>query len=555
MRGGLIPQLRAARAALVAVLANPGICWLELGWILSTAASWIFQVAILIVAYRTDGAVAVAGVGLARMIPATVTAPLAGMLTVRFRGHHALVAAHLVRCAAVGLAGLTLAAHWPAAVTLIGVAVESAAAVLVRPIQMGLLPALARSPAELVAANVASSTGEGLGSLLGPAVGGVLTAAAGAPASCLVALAALLFAALAAGAAHVPDAAVHFAPASASVAEQLSAGAATLRRRPVHAVMIGCFIAQTVVRGMMNVLLVVAAIELLGMGDAGVGTLNVAVGLGGLAGAIAALGFVARPRLALPFALALVAWGVPLAVIGAAPSAPVAVGALIVLGAGNAALDVSGFTILQRTLPNAQRVAVLALLEGLAGAGVAFGSVVAPPLLQAIGARPSLVLTGLILPATAALSWAVLRHVDDDAVVPEHEMVLLRGLPMFAALPLTVIEHIASRLSRVEFRPGDELTRQGDPGDCFYVIDSGRLEIERDGLPVEQRGPLTAVGEIALLRDVPRTATVRAATPTVAYALRGTDFLAAVTGHASSLTAARGMADDRLAVLAGPAST
>lgn len=514
---------------------------------MSIAASWDFQVAILIVAYRTDGAVAVAGVGIARMVPATIVAPFAALIGSRVRGDRALVAIHLVRAVAVGLGALTLVLGWPRVISLCGVAVEAGAAVLVRPIQTALLPALATSPGELVAANVASSTGEGIGGLTGPIIGGTLTAIAGAPVACGVAVCALLAAALASAFTRVTDSAVPLSSGRTPPIQQLAAGVLTLRDRRNQSLLVACFGAQTVVRGLMNVLLVVAAIELLGLGDAGVGTLNFAVGLGGLLGAVGSLGFVGRPRLSLWFAFALACWGLPLSIIGAVPLTPVAVGMLIMLGADNAILDITGFTLLQRTLSNTERMAVLALLEGVVGVGVAVGSLAGPALLAQLGLRGALVFSGLILPIVAAVTWASVREADARAVVPAHEMALLRSLPMFAPLPLTVIEQLAGSLTRVEFQPGAEIMRQGDAGDCFYVIDRGEVEIERDGRAVPLVGPLAAVGEIALLRKVPRTATVRAATATTAYALRGQDFVAAVTGSQTSAAAADHVVGERLA--------
>jgi MFS family permease len=317
---------------------------------------------------------------------------------------------------------------------------------------------------------------------------------------------------------------------------RLAAGVAVARHDHGAQAVLAGFMAQVVVRGILGVLLVVASVELLGLGEAGVGWLTSAIGLGGLLGALGCATLVARERLAAPFAIALLGWGLPIAAIGLVPAVAPALAALIVVGASNAALDVAGFTLLQRVVPNEARAPVLGLLEGMVGLGVAAGSAIGPLLIVWLGPRGSLLATGAILPVVALVTWPALAIADDRAVIPRHELRLLRSLPFFAPLPLTAIEDLARRLRPVTFDVGDELTRQGDPGDCFYLIDDGAVEIERDGRPVAAAGPAAAVGEIALLRGVPRTATVRATRSTRAYALAGPDFIAAVT--ASPLAAA-----------------
>ena len=121
---------------------------------------------------------------------------------------------------------------------------------------------------------------------------------------------------------------------------------------------------QPFVRGALTVLIVVASIELLGLGDPGVGLLNAAIGLGGIVGSVGTILLVGRHRLALVFLLALVVWGLPISVMGLVPLAWVAVAAMVVVGLANAVLDVAGFTTLQRIIPNDVRASVLGVFEG-----------------------------------------------------------------------------------------------------------------------------------------------------------------------------------------------
>jgi CRP-like cAMP-binding protein len=103
---------------------------------------------------------------------------------------------------------------------------------------------------------------------------------------------------------------------------------------------------------------------------------------------------------------------------------------------------------------------------------------------------------------------------------------------------------------RVE--PGTVIVREGDAGDRFYIVAEGEIEVSQDGRVLSELGSGGYFGEIALLRDMPRTATVIARTPVVLYALDRDDFLAAVTGHPQSAEAAESVVASRLV---GPVSS
>ena len=169
---------------------------------------------------------------------------------------------------------------------------------------------------------------------------------------------------------------------------------------------------QVFVRGMLTTLIVVASIELLDLGDSGVGLLNAAVGLGGLVGAIGAVGLTGVSRLAAAFSVALAMWGLPIAVIGAWPLVPLAVAGLLVTGISNALLDVSGFTMLQRGVQPAERMPVFGLFEGMVAFGVAAGGIVASLLVEAFGPQGALGIAGAILPILAIATWPRVSRLD-----------------------------------------------------------------------------------------------------------------------------------------------
>jgi hypothetical protein len=531
----LAARIGAASDAVRQVLRNPDIGRLEAGWTLGIAADWTLLVPLLIAAYDAGGAAAVGLLGLVRMLPSTAVA-LFMPVPARITRDRVIVAINVVRSAGTAVAAAALLLGWPIGVAFVAGSAVATAGALVRPSQTDLLPALARTPDELIASNVASSTGEGVGTLVGPVAGGVLVAIVGSGGAALVAAIGFGIAALA-----VAGIRVHARPGDvpgSAVRPPVADALTTFRRMPAAGVLLAGFGAQLVTRGLLTTLVVVASIELLGLGEPGVGWLNAAMGAGGLAGGLAALGLAGSLRLAPGVALSLAAWGLPIAVIGVLSTAPIALVALAVVGIANAMLDVAGFTLLQRTLPRSARPGVFAMIEAIAGVAVAGGAILAPLLVAAFGIREALALTGAILPITAVLAWPWITRLDRGAVIPERELRLLREIPMFAFLPLDSIDRVARCMAPVDVAAGHVVMREGEPGDRYVIVDRGSLDVRQDGRRLRVVGAGTGVGEIALLRRVPRTATVTALEDTRLFELDRDAFLEAITGHPRSAAAA-----------------
>ena len=294
------------------------------------------------------------------------------------------------------------------------------------------------------------------------------------------------------------------------------------------------FAAQTLVRGLLNVLLTVAALGTLGVGRGGLGALNATLGAGAVVGGLATVGMVSRRRLASVFALALVLWGAPIAVVGVAPTAVVAFACIAVIGVGNALLDVSGFTLLQRIVDEHVLGRVFGVFEILVAVGVALGSAIGALAVAELGVRASLVCAGLFLPALAVLCLRGLRSVDDASPVPERELAVLSTLPLFAPLPVTTLERLAQRLTPVHFAAGTAVVRSGEPGDSFFVIENGEIEVVRGATHVSVLRRGDSFGEIALLRSTMRTATCVALTDVDLFAVDRETFVAAVSGDSRS---------------------
>jgi MFS family permease len=288
----------------------------------------------------------------------------------------------------------------------------------------------------------------------------------------------------------------------------------------------------------LRVLLVVTALRILGLGAPAVGFLGSATGVGALLGVLALLGVISSGRLAGVFATGILLWGVPLVVLGAAPSVVTAVVCFGIVGVGNTLVDVAGLTLLQRTAPDEVRARVFGVLESVFLGTIGIGAILAPALTSAFGPRGALIAAGAGLTAILLIFWTRLRTVDAPAPVPESELELLRGLPIFAPLPPVTLEQVASHLAHVRVPVGEVVFRQGDTGDRFYAVADGEVVVAPVGRPAVALGPGESFGEIALLRDVPRTATVIARTDADLLALERDVFIAAVTGHAPSTAAA-----------------
>jgi MFS family permease len=552
---GPAPAAPKARGALGSVIANPALRRIELAWTFGVAGDAAFSVALVVAAFAFGGALAVGVVTAVRMAPSVVGAPLAGLLAGRRPPTSLLFLAHLTRATAA-VATLVGLAAGAALVVLVAATVASSAGAFVRPLQIAAMPTIARTPDELIAANVVSGVGEGTGAFLGPLVAGILLGVAGPVVALFVAAALFVVAATALGGpiASADAAAEHEAERRAgiepftigAVGRELTAGLRALARHRGAAAIMTALGAQVFVRGLMTTLTVVTAIRVVGLGEPGVGTLTAAYGLGTLGGAVIAVRLASGARLAPAFAVSLSLWGLPIAVIAALPHPAVAIGGLVVSGLANGSLDVTAFTLLQRGVPRTDRMAVFGVLEAVASLGVAAGGAVAPLLLSAFGDRGALAIAGAVLPIAAVALWPRVYRVDREAILPERQLGLLRGVPLFASLPLTALERLAEAVRPVRHAAGTTILREGESGRDYFLIESGVVDVSVGGRPISSASAGEGFGEIALLRDVPRTATVVARTDVELEVVESGEFLAAVAGP-TSRAAATALVDERLA--------
>ena len=540
--------------AFASVWRNANLRWLELAWSASIVGHFAFLIAVSVYAYGVGGEKAVGLVFLARLIPAALVAPFAGMLGDRYPRERVLFFTNVSRIVLVGAAAAGVLADAHAWVVYALAIAATIATTPFRSSQAALTPSLARTPEELTAANAVASGVESIAVCAGPALAGVLLGVASTGVvftvtALLIVLSSLFLALIRVEHAERPRRELD---ASTIAAERL-AGFTTLGRDASLRVMMLLLTAQTAMFGALQVFIVVMAIDLLDLGEGGVGYLNASIGIGAFLGAVAALGLTGARRLSPAFLGGLMVTGLPLVAAGLWDEVGVALVALALIGLGNAFVDVAGLTLVQRTVPDDVLARVFGVIQMLWLASMGIGAAIAPVLIAWLGVDAALVVAGLFLPALVVAFGATVARIDKAAEAPQtDELRVLVSVPIFAPLPGGSLEHLASRLVPLRLDAGSVIVREGDPGDRFYIVAEGELEVSQDGTPVGKLGAGDYFGEIALLRDTSRTATVTARTDTVLYALDREDFLAAVTGHPQSAEAAETVMSARLA---GPAAT
>ena len=534
----ILDGIRERLGAVGELWGNPGLRRAQLAWGGFHTAEWASLVALSVVAYQADGARAVGLVLFARMVPSAFIAPVVAVVGDRYRRERILVVVHLVRALACLGAAVALAVDASTLVVYVLAVLAAVPLAAHRPCHLALAPLLARTPRELAASNVAALTFESSAVLLGPAGAAVLLAVSG-PAAVFAACAGASLLSFVAIAGVRPAALPSPVEGRSGSVDELREGARALVGNAPVRLVVGLFGAQAFVRGALGVFLVVVAIDLLGIGESGVGLLTAAFGVGGIVGALAGITLVGRGRLGRPFQLALAGWGLPLVLLGLVPESGLAVACLALSGLANSLLDVSGFTSMQEHSDERTVGRIFALFELVVIVAVASGALVAPLALDVLGSRGALIAAGGLLAVLAALAHGALGRIDDGREVRAAELELLGRTSIFAPLPYAALRRLADSLGERRAGAGEVLVRQGDEGDVVYVIADGRASVDQNGDVLRELGPDDVFGELALILDVPRTATVTATEPVVLRTLAREPFLAAVTGNQLSDEALR----------------
>src|SRR5262245_47621163 len=510
-----------------------------------SVAEWTRWVALLVYGFDRAGAAGSGLIAVIQLVPAAALTPFTSSLADRFDRPRVLLAGYLVAALGTTAGGVAIVLDAPFAVVAILSAVGLCGVTLIRPTQASLLPRLVTTPGELTAANAVVSFITGSSVLAGPALAAVLMTVSGPSATLTVAGVFLAIGAL-------TTASVQRSSAGSTAPSQpvdLFGGFREIARNPGAGLVLILLGLQAITWGAVDVLIVGLAIDELGLGRSGAGWLAAAVGVGGVIGGAATVSLVGRSRLTPGFAFGVSLWGFPLVAIAVLLAPVPVIVCLSVAGVGYAFMDVSGRTLLQRAVDERALGRVFGLLEAGFMAAWAIGSAIAPVALGALTLRWTFAALGLAVPFVTAIGWRRLRRIDAEAWVPTRELALMRSIDIFAPLRGPVLEFLARELKEVDVPAGRTLIHEGEPGDRFYAIVDGEVSVSAGGKEIARLGPGGYVGEIALLRDVPRQASVTTVADTRLLALDREPFLEAVTGSRRAAAVARSGVERRLAEL------
>jgi MFS family permease len=542
-------SVRSARDVLRAALRSPALRRVLLAFLAFQIVELAAWTLLLVVAYQRGGATEAGLIAVAQLVPAAIVAPLGTAWAERVSRRRALMSSYGALSLTMVAIALALSLSAPTWVFVVAAVASNCTVTVCRPAHYASLPSLAANAGELVVANSATSIMVNAGIFIGPMLlpllypfldpAGIFVVLGGIGGLAVIAVAMVGFS-------EAADAPVdEEAEASRFITEALG-GLRELAKTPGALVLVATLGVLFAVVGALDVFSVVFPQEALGLGAGSASVLLAAPGVGGLVGAGLSVLLATRQRMAPALLFGVAVFGLCIAAV--AGSQLLAVAALLLAGSGvgQAFVGVTAPTLLHSNTSAETLTRVFGVQEVVSMGGLAAGAVAAPILIDQIGVRPAIAVVGLAPVAIIVVSWPLLRRLDRTAVLPDPQrLALFQGVSIFTALPQAQLEVLVRSCVEREVAAGAVIIQQGDAGDSFYVVQSGRARIVRDGREVAVSGPGEWFGEVALLHDVPRNATITALEPCRLLSLDRDTFVPVVTGHAPSHEEARRIARER----------
>jgi hypothetical protein len=554
---------REVVSVLRAAFENPVLRRVGFAYALFGAAEFGVWITLLVFAYGHGGPSASLLMMLVQLIPCIAVGPFLGALADRRRPSRVLCIGYGLQAVSMGAVALAIGLGAPVFLVFTLAPLTSLSITVTRPPQAALLPAIVRTPDELTAANVMTGWTDAAAALVGPAVVGILISWRG-PGLAVAAMAAMATVSTALVARVVgPAAAIStdivlddaegngkafrdavartsgIRRALASIRMGAGSNLLVAVRNPQIRVLLTLHTFYFVLIGALDLLCVILAVNYLHMGPGGPGFLNAALGGGALLAGLVTAFLVGRRHLANTLTVTLSIAVVALALIGAIPRVAPVILLIGTVGLAGAVFDITGRTLLQRSAPSDAIAGSFSILEALMDTGLALGAVLVRVAIAIGGLKAALCAPAIVALLLIAGLWRRIHTIDASATVPQVEIQLLRSISIFAALPAPSLESLARDLEPLTVSQGTIVIKEGDRGDRYYAVGEGELAVSRDGENLRTISRGDGFGEIALIRDVPRQATVIATTDALLYTLQKEPFLQAVTGHARTITTVR----------------
>ena len=551
-----------ALASYRALLRNGPLARLLVGEFASGIGNWLYLVALMVIIYKSSGPALLGVIGAARILPYVVFSIPAGMIADRFDRRYVLMTSDIVRGLLMLVLAWIAAVNGPAWAMVVVAVLATCFATLFYPAIGALIPSMVRDETEFGPANSAWQTLDMLAFVVGPALGGLLIAGSDLTAAFL--LNAVSFGVIAVVLWTLPSGRARPAAETARVVPGSSAAPpvadtppvadvapvaggplvpeqprpASLRRlppRPIAGIFAIDFVSSFVSQSVF-VLTVLLATQVYRNGDAAVGVLNAAIGVGGVVGAVAAGVLVLRRSLAPAILLGAGGFGAAVLLLGFTHVIVVGFVLISVAAAASVGIDVADTTVFQRVVPDELRGRGTGAWMSVTTLFNCAGALTAPILFESVGLAPLMVGMGVALAlggvaAVTLIGPAAVREPTEF----ERELLRAARLPVFAGLPPARLDHALRHVKAVRFHAGDVIIRQGDSADRFYVLAEGHVTVTGQEAPafparlLRRLGPDDVFGEIGLLTNAPRTATVTADDDVLVLAMNGAEFVKLVT--------------------------
>jgi Na+/melibiose symporter-like transporter len=558
----VLVRVRSILSVFRAAFRNATLRRVGFAYALYGIAEFGIWITLLVFAYRHGGVDASLVMVLVQLIPCIALGPYLGALADRRRPSSVLRISYALQAVSLAATAVAMGLDAPTVVVYILAPLIAIGGTVTRPPQAALLPAIVRTPEELTAANVMTGWTDGAASFVGPGLVGLLLAWQG-PGLAVAALAGVTLIAMLlvvgvkgpapaitpnAVPGHPVDHGGERSPANGLMANakqslaSMGAGArtnvATAFSNPQIKVLLTLYVFYFILIGSLDLLCVILALDYLHTGAGGPGFLNAALGGGALLAAFVTAFLVGRRRLATTLTAALAVAVVALALVAAVHTVAPTLLFIGTVGLAGAVFDITGRTLLQRSAPSDAIAGSFSILEALMDCGLVLGAVLVRVAIAVGGLKAALFAPGVFAFLLIVGLWRRLQQIDASANVPQVEIQLLRSLPLFAALPAPSLEGLARELEPMAVAAGTVVIKEGEGGDTYYAVAQGDLAVSRQGRVVQTVTRGDGFGEIALIRDVPRQASVTATTDALLYTLHKDPFVQTVTGHATVASAA-----------------